>query len=35
MDNKKKKLFVRIMAGVLVALMVFPMGISLIMALFA
>lgn len=35
MDNKKKKLFVRIVAGILVALMVLPMGISLIMSLFA
>ena len=33
--NKKRKLMVRIMAGVLVALMVRPMGISLIMSLFA
>lgn len=35
MDNKKKKIFVRIMAGILVALMVLPMGISLLMTLFA
>jgi hypothetical protein len=35
MDNKKKKLFVRIVAGILVALMVLPMGISLLMTLFA
>lgn len=33
--NKKRKLIVRIMAGVLVALMVLPMGISLLMSLFA
>lgn len=35
MDNKKKKLFVRIVAGILLALMVLPMGISLLMTLFA
>ena len=33
--DKKRKLFVKIMAGILVALMVLPMGISLIMTLFA
>lgn len=33
--NKKNKLFFRIMAGVLVALMVLPMGISLFMTIFA
>lgn len=33
--NKKRKIIVRIVAGVLVALMVLPMGISLLMSLFA
>lgn len=33
--DKKRKLIVRIVAGVLVALMVLPMGISLLMSLFA
>lgn len=33
--NKKRKIIVRIVAGVLVALMVLPMGISLLMTLFA
>lgn len=33
--DKKRKLFVRIMASVLVALMVLPMGISLLMSIFA
>lgn len=35
MNNKKGKLFVRIMAGILVALMVLPVAVSLLYTLFA
>ena len=33
--DKKKKLFVRIMAGILIAAMVIPTGIAILMSIFA
>ena len=33
--DKKRKLFVRIMAGILIAAMVIPTGIDILMSIFA